>query len=616
MGSTPRIKRMIGAVPLNDATHFRVWAPKAKTVDVISPSKPVKIAALKPTHSGFFEGVVRGLKSGDTYKYRLDGRDAWPDPASRRQPQGVHGPSEIVDLSRFKWTDRAWKGISADNLSVYELHVGTFSAEGTFEGVRKKLSYLKKLGVRAIELMPVADFPGRWNWGYDGVCAFAPARCYGTPCDLQRLVNAAHALGLAMLLDVVYNHYGPDGNYLGLYSDFYTSKKHKTDWGDGFNFDSAHNRPVREFFIENALQWIKNYHFDGLRLDATHAILDDSRPHFLAELSDRCRKAARGRKLIFIAEDHRRETMFTRPTSKRGWGMDAVWADDFHHQIRRRTAGDHEGYFAPFSGSTTDLAATLKTGWWAPRREKELSITRPSNFVFCIQNHDQIGNRAFGERLHHQIDDAVTRAVSTLLLLSPYTTMLFMGQEWGASSPFLYFTDHNKQLGELVVKGRRDEFKSFSHFNDPALREKIPSPQAKTTFLKSRLKWQELHRDKHVRLLRLYRSLLGLRHHHPAMMETGRGSFSIEKLSETVIKISRNSLHGQRVDIVVNLERAASATVPARARKILLSTENSAFVREPQAVQISNDGNGWDQIVFKRPGAIVYELTRSKHAKG
>jgi maltooligosyltrehalose trehalohydrolase len=606
---------MIGAVPFDKGTRFRVWAPKAKKIDVVSPRKNrERIYALRKTGDDFFEGTIAALKNGDRYRYRLDGKDAWPDPASRRQPGGVHGPSEIVDLSAFRWTDQRWKGVAAENLSIYELHVGTFSDEGTFNGVRKKLPYLKKLGVKMLELMPVADFPGRWNWGYDGVAAFAPARCYGTPQDLQRLVNAAHAAGIGVLLDVVYNHYGPDGNYLGCYSGFYTSKRHKTGWGDGFNFDGPRNAPVRNFFIENALHWLKNYHFDGLRLDATHAILDDSRIHFLSELSHRCRREIKNRKIVLIAEDHRRDPKFTRPVKKRGWGLDAVWADDFHHHIRRRTAGDHEGYFAPFTGSVDDVVATLRVGAWTPGREKKFAVTSPSNFVLCTQNHDQVGNRAFGERLNHQIDPSVARAVAALLLLSPYTAMLFMGQEWSASSPFLYFTDHNNELGELVVKGRRDEFKSFSHFNDPAMREKIPSPQEKRTFLKSHLRWSEIAQEKHARMLNLYRELLRLRHHQRAFRNINRRSFSVEKLSGSAL-ILRRSDGKEHVHVVVNLEGGADLPMPSARCALLLSTEDKRFAVDAQPVSIQHGKKG-DRIVFQRPGAIVYSVTRSKQANG
>ncbi len=607
---------MLGAIPLNKGTRFRFWAPKEKTVDVTRQKKKrLRVFALKKSGDGFFEGTIPDLKNGDRYRYRLDGNSAWPDPASQRQPDGVHGASQIVDLSTFHWTDKKWKGVEPELLSIYELHVGTFSNEGTFDGVLKKIPYLKKLGITAIELMPIADFPGHRNWGYDGVAAFAPAHAYGTPEDLQRLVNTAHTAGLAVLLDVVYNHFGPDGNYLGCYSDFYTSKRHKTGWGDGFNFDGPHNAPVRNFFIENALHWLKNYHFDGLRLDATHAILDDSRVHILSELSDRCRREIRDRKIILIAEDHRRDAKFTRTTSKNGWGLDAVWADDFHHQIRRRTAGDHEGYFAPFTGSVDDLVTTLKTGWWAPGKEKKLAVTKPSHFVFCIQNHDQVGNRALGERLNHQIAPDVFRAVTTLLLLSPYTPLLFMGQEWAASSPFLYFTDHNDELGRLVVEGRRDEFKSFSQFNDPALRKKIPSPQSERTFLKSRLHWNEIKQNEHARTLQLYQTLLKIRNSNPAMKQTDRRFFSVEKLSDSVLMLSRQSAKGETIDVIVNLEGTASVKIPAAQRKTLLTTEDKIFEENPKPTSIQSERDH-DQIIFQRPGAAVYSRTRSKHAKG
>ena len=412
----------------------------------------------------------------------------------------------------------------------YELHVGTFTPEGTFRGVLERLPYLKNLGITAIELMPVADFPGNRNWGYDGVALFAPARCYGEPGDLRALVDAAHQHGLAVYLDVVYNHLGPDGAYANVFSPHYFTDRHQSPWGSGVNLDGPHSAEVRRFFIENALHWVHEYHIDGLRLDATHAMQDDSPVHFLAELTTTVREQS-GRPVLFVAEDHRNLARMLRPVAAGGWGIDAVWADDFHHQARVHVAHDHEGYYADFTGRAEDLATTLRQGWFfsgqhstflgGPRGSDPSGLS-PKQFVVCIQNHDQIGNRADGARLHHEVDEGTFRALSTLLLLLPQTPLLFMGQEWAASSPFLFFTDHADDLGRKVTEGRRQEFSAFAAFADPARRAAIPDPQDPRTFARSRLQWDEAERDPHARMRRLYQRLLEIRHATPAIRTASR----------------------------------------------------------------------------------------------
>jgi maltooligosyltrehalose trehalohydrolase len=348
-----------------DGTVFRVWSPDRGHVDVIvEHSGGSSVRALARSPDGTFSAVLPDVRGGDRYRYRLDHDLVLPDPASRFQPEGVHGPSQVVDPRSFRWTDTRWTGLDPDDLVFYELHVGTFSPEGTFAGVTARLPALAALGITAIELMPVADFPGSRNWGYDGVALFAPARCYGTPDDLRHLVDTAHGFGLAVFLDVVYNHLGPDGAYLSAFSPYYFTEHHHTPWGAALNFDGDHSGMVREFFIENACHWVHEYHIDGLRLDATYAIADDGPRHFLAELTARVRESGPGRRVLVVAEDHRNFNWMLKPEGDGGWGVDAVWADAFHHQCRRLLAGDSEGYYRDYSGRTDDLATTIRQGWF------------------------------------------------------------------------------------------------------------------------------------------------------------------------------------------------------------------------------------------------------------
>ncbi len=357
----------LGARPGAGGVHFRVWAPDTRAVDLLLEPRGQEpwVVSMEKNADGTFTAFVPGLSAGAgaRYRYRLDGQGPYSDPASRFQPDGVHGPSEVVDPAGFAWSDHQWPGVAAADLVTYELHVGTFSPEGTFEGVTRRLTELADLGVTAIELMPVADFPGERNWGYDGVDLFAPARCYGTPEDLRRLVDAAHRLGMAVLLDVVYNHLGPDGNYLAQFSADYFSSVHRTPWGPAVNLDGPRSEFVRAFFIENAIHWLREYHLDGLRLDATHRLFDDSPVHFLAELTAVVRDAVRDRTIHLIAEDMRNLATMVRPAAEGGWGLDGIWSDDFHHELRRYLAGDSEGAFRDFRGILADLVQTINRGW-------------------------------------------------------------------------------------------------------------------------------------------------------------------------------------------------------------------------------------------------------------
>ncbi len=603
----------VGARPADGGTRFRVWASAHQRVDVVV-GRTGGASAVHPLvrgADGVFAGFAPGVHAGDRYVYRLDGAGAFPDPASRFQPDGVHGPSEVIDPSTYKWHDAQWPGRPMADLVVYELHVGTFTADGTFAAATRRLGELADLGVTAIELMPVADFPGDHNWGYDGVALWAPSRAYGRPDDLRRLADTAHQLGLAVLLDVVYNHLGPDGNYLAAFSPHYFSSRHRTPWGDAINYDDADSGPVRAFVTGNAAYWVGEFHIDGLRLDATHAIVDDSATNILADVARAARRAAPGRQVVVIAEDNRNLVRLVRPESEGGYGLDGVWSDDFHHIVRRMLAGDHEGWFADFAGTTGELATALRRGWLhagTPRGTDPSGIPL-ERFVIALQTHDQVGNRAYGDRLHHAIDLAAWRAASLLLLLSPETPLLFMGQEWGASTPFRYFTDHNPELGALVTEGRRQEFKAFSAFADPAVRHRIPDPQAPETFLRSRLDWSERSGEPHASLLRFTRELLHLRRETVARLPAG--AIMVRAVGADGVCLLRKAGHDARL-LVARLAGAGPLTVPP---ELLAGVASRGWTRRLDSEQGMPDEVPIDvragvegvQVEFGRPGGVVLD---------
>jgi maltooligosyltrehalose trehalohydrolase len=619
-------KMTIGARPEADGVHFRVWAPASDRVDVIvyGPSAD-SVHGLTREQEGYFSGLVSGLAAGTRYRYRLDGGESYPDPASRAQPDGVHGPSEVIDPGAFRWSDGEWGGQELERLVIYELHVGTFTPGGTFDSAMDTLAQIVDLGATAIEVMPIGNFPGQRNWGYDGVNLFAPAAVYGGPEAFKRLVDRAHRLGLSVILDVVYNHFGPEGNYLPAITGgrFFTDR-HRTPWGEAINYDGEDSRPVRDFVFQNALHWFDEYHVDGLRLDATHAIVDDSPKHLLAELAERVH-AMPGRRRLLIAEDDRNERALLLPTEDGGYGLDAVWADDLHHQLRRHVAGDREGYFARYAGTAEDIATTLRQGWWRTgdhpvpdddEQEREGTSPagiHPKRFVHCIQNHDQTGNRALGERLNHQIPPGAFRASSALLLTSPYTPMLWMGQEWAASSPFQYFTDHPVELGRLVTEGRREEFKLFSAFQDPELREHIPDPQAEETFERSRLKWEERKEGVHAGVLQLYRTLLRLRAEHPALADSAREKFRVEAVGEGAVVLRREGPESSvlvvvnfRGEIQLDLQEAELTRPRGDVWCHLLATEEARFGGDGGWGRMEADG----VLHLVQPGAVVLESGR------
>jgi maltooligosyltrehalose trehalohydrolase len=584
-------KPAFGANVDADGVTFGVWAPNAGRVEIeLTENGRARFVDLVSCEGGRFSAHIPGLGPGTLYRFRVDGNGPFPDPYSRFQPVDVHGPSEVINPSTYRWHDAGWTGLRADGLVIYEAHVGTMTREGTFDAFIEELDALKELGVSAIELMPVAQCPGRRNWGYDGVDLFAPSNAYGRPDDLRRLVDEAHRRGLGVIMDVVYNHLGPEGNYLRAYAASYFSDRHSTPWGDGLNWDGPDSRWVRQFAIDNACSWIAEFHIDGLRLDATHALIDDSPVHIVRELTQRAREVARERSIVVFAEDGRHEITRARPLDGGGEGVDGIWADDFHHEMRVLLTNARENYYSAYQGTTIRIASAIESGLEQDFASTDHPVGTPitlddpaSAFVFCIQNHDQVGNRPFGERLHHEINRDRYLVASALFLCAPETPLLFMGQEFAASSPFLYFTDHPEELGRLVTQGRRQEFAGFRMFQDEHLRETIPDPQAESTFLASRLDTAE--RETNAGVLALYRSLLDLRRTDPVLSVNDRRQTQAVALTAQVVALHRWSGDEHRLLIAnfgmaLDLDEAAlhPLSLPAgRDWTLLLSTSDVAF---------------------------------------
>jgi maltooligosyltrehalose trehalohydrolase len=514
----------VGAEVLAEGgVHFRVWAPGRRRVDVVleneSGDQQTRSVKLEPEGDGFFSGHAAEATVGSLYRYRLDGRsELFPDPTSRFQPQGPHGPSQVIDPEAFRWSDHAWPGTPLHGQVIYELHVGTFTKEGTWEAASGELTELAALGITVIEVMPVAEFPGRFGWGYDGVDLFAPTRLYGTPDDFRRFVDRAHAAGLGVILDVVYNHIGPDGNYLKQFAADYFTDRYKNEWGEALNFDGPNSGPVREFFLANAAYWVDEFHIDGLRLDATQQIFDNSPEHILAAISRLVREAARGRATLIVAENETQHTRLVRPVEEGGYGIDGLWNDDFHHSAFVALTGHNEAYYTDYLGSSQELLSAIKWGflyqgqrysWQKKRRGTPALDQPPARFITFIENHDQVANSGRGQRCHQLTSPGRYKAMTALLLLAPGTPMLFQGQEFASSSPFLFFADHNAELAKLVRRGRAQFLSQFRSLALPEMQACLPDPADPRTFERCKLDWSE--RQTHAEIYALHRDLLRLR---------------------------------------------------------------------------------------------------------
>jgi maltooligosyltrehalose trehalohydrolase len=572
-----------GAQLDEEGARFRLWAPAADEVRlVLEGDGRETILPMQPHPGGWHECRTDFARPGVRYQYELPGGQRVPDPTSRFQPGDVHGASELIDSRAYRWNDAMWRGRPWEEAVLYELHVGTFSPEGTFAGVEARLDDLAELGVTAIELMPVADFPGRRNWGYDGVLPFAPDSAYGRPEDLKRLVDAAHARGLMMFLDVVYNHFGPEGNYLHCYAPQFFTERHHTPWGAAINFDGADSRTVRDFFIHNALYWLEEYRLDGLRLDAVHAILDDSRPDILEELAAAVRAGpGQARHVHLVLEnDHNAARYLARDRAHRPSWYAAQWNDDLHHVLHVLLTGEQDGYYADYAQAPARLLGRcLAEGFayqgepspyrdGAPRGEPTRGLP-PMAFVNLLQNHDQVGNRAFGERLGALAEPAALRAATAILLLAPAVPMLFMGEEWNAPEPFPFFCDFGPELAAAVTAGRRREFARFPAFRDPAARARIPDPGDAATFSRARLDWSAREQPAHAEWRSWVGRLLALRREAivPRLAGMPADAARHAPLGARAVQVAWQLNDGSHLTLLANLapEAVVTASPPAGA---------------------------------------------------
>ncbi len=520
----------LGAQVVETGVQFRLWAPKAHRIEVVFGSGNTQ-SLRRDDETGYFTAIISEASPGMTYRYRVDGKNDFPDPCSRFQPEGPHGPSQIVDSSAYRWRDREWPGVRMTGQVIYELHIGAFTEEGTLDAAVRELDALKRLGITLLEIMPIAEFPGRWNWGYDGVCLFAPSHRYGDYDALKRFVDAAHETGLGVIVDVVYNHFGPGGNYTSVFSDDYVTDRYPNEWGQALNFDGPGSEGMREFVVQNACYWIEEFHLDGLRIDATHAVHDASDHHILGELSAQARRAARRRTIVLIAENESQDIRAIRPVEEGGWGLDAVWCEDFHHVSRVAATGRSEAYYTDYRGTPQEFISSLKRGflyqgqryhWQRKARGTVVDQEPAGSFVFYIQNHDQIGNTLTGNRLHTLTSPGKYRVLSAVTLLAPQTPMLFMGQEYGASTPFLYFVDFgDHEIGPKVKQGRQEFLSQFPSYASDEAKKSMFDPNDLMTFERSKLDRGE--RSTHGPLYRLYRDLLRLRREDLVFSAQSRG---------------------------------------------------------------------------------------------
>jgi maltooligosyltrehalose trehalohydrolase len=598
--NSPGASGLLGATVDDQGVTFRVWAPARRSVEVvIDGRRPQPLAA---GEDGTFSLALGHLHDGARYQYRLDGDRYRPDPASRWQPEGIHGPSVVVDPRRFAWTDHGFRGHALGDLVIYELHVGTFTTAGTFEAVVPHLSQLVDLGVTAVELMPVAEFPGSRNWGYDGVHLFAPQSTYGGPRGLRRLVDAGHAHGLSVFLDVVYNHFGPEGNYLGEYGPYFTDR-YKTPWGSAINYDGPDAAGVRRHVVENARYWVREFHIDGLRLDAIHSIYDTSPVHILAELSAAARAegAHVGKPVHVVAESHDNDRAIVLPPSEGGLGLDAIWSDDFHHAVHARLTGERGGYYADFAEGR-GLERALVEGF-AYQGEPSEYFGRPrgtpaadlpgERFVFCLQNHDQVGNRALGDRLSTILPFPAVKCAAALLFAAPAIPLLFMGEEYGETAPFQFFTSFlDRELAEAVRQGRTAEFSRF------AWEGVVPDPGEPGTFVRSRLSHALANAPRHRELRDYYRRWLALRRTHPALgtRHKDRAAASVEG---GVLTLARESDRGDRLRVIANLTpgpRPLPKVEPAW--RVLLDSDDARFAGSATTRPFAP----YQVLVFEAPG--------------
>ncbi|MFZ5632243.1 MAG: malto-oligosyltrehalose trehalohydrolase [Bacillota bacterium] len=605
----------LGAIYKGDGRcRFLVWAPLADHVAVHIVSPRERLAPLARGERGYHQGEVAGVEPGSLYFYLLDGKKERPDPASRHQPQGVHGPSQVVDPHAFVWSDRCWFGPARQDLIFYELHVGTFTPEGAFEAVIPHLEGLRELGVTAVEIMPVAQFPGSRNWGYDGVYPFAVQNSYGGPEGLKRLVDSCHRHGLAVFLDVVYNHLGPEGNYLRDFGPYFTGR-YLTPWGQALNFDGPGSDEVRRFFIENALYWLTEFHMDGLRLDAVHAITDKSALPFLEELAATVHRTGDklGRRVYVVAESDLNDPRLIRPRAVGGYGLDGQWSDDFHHALHALLTGEQGGYYRDF-GQLQHLARAFRLGYvytgqysaYRQRRHgRRAHLCETSQFVVFAQNHDQVGNRARGKRLSHLVSFDGLKLAAGVIIISPFTPLLFMGEEYGETAPFQYFTSHSDpDLVEAVRKGRREEFASFGW------EDGVPDPQDEATFLRSRIDHSLCRQGRHYALRRFYRELLRLRRELPALSGLNGNNMEVAAAGREPVLLLRRWSGDDEVCAVFSFndgESAVSLPVLAGNWRKLLDSAEEQWLGEGSKVPAALASPGEVRITLSPMACLLFE---------
>jgi maltooligosyltrehalose trehalohydrolase len=576
--------------------HFRVWAPRVGRVEVEIGNERVP---LETEPGGYHSGRVPTIGAGARYAFRLDGGPPYPDPASRFQPEGPHGPSEVIDPNDFAWTDAKWPGHPREGQVVYEMHIGTFTAAGTWAAASEELPELARAGISVVEMMPVADFSGDFGWGYDGVDLFAPTRLYGRPDDFRAFVDRAHSVGMGVILDVVYNHLGPDGNYLGQFSADYVSTRHRTDWGAAINFDGEGSEAVREYFIANAGYWIDEFHLDGLRLDATQDIQDDSPEHVLVALAHRARARAGRRSVLLVAENEPQDTRLVRPVAAGGYGLDALWNDDFHHSAMVALTGRAEAYYSDHAGTPQELISAIKRGflyqgqryaWQGKRRGRPAGDLAPTSFVHFIQNHDQVANSLAGLRCHQLTSPGQYRAMTALLLLGPATPLLFQGQEFASSSPFLFFADLPPELAKAVRAGRAEFLSQFPSLAGPEAQAALSDPADRLSFERSKLDLGE--RERHAWAYALHIDLLRLRREDPVFRTQGGGGVDGAVIGPEAFVLRFLGIGVEPDDRLLCVNLGRDLILPTIAEPLLAPLENTSWsvVWSSEAVRYGGGG--------------------------
>jgi maltooligosyltrehalose trehalohydrolase len=595
--------------------EFTVWAPFQKEVALKIVSPQEKIIPMENGGKGYWEITTGDISDKTRYLYRLNGEKERPDPASHFQPEGVHGPSQVTDHDSFRWEDSEWNGVPLAAMIIYELHTGTFTPEGTFEAIIPRLDELKDMGINVLEIMPIAQFPGERNWGYDGACPFAVQNSYGGPTDFKWLVNECHKRGIAVILDVVYNHLGPEGNYLWDYGHYFT-KKYRTPWGDALNFDGAHSNAVRSYFIENALHWFKNYHIDALRLDAIHGIFDMSARPFLSELAEKVEEFSKttGKTCYLIAESDLNDSKVTRPREFGGYGINAQWCDDFHHALHTTLTGENQGYYSDF-GAVKHLVKAMREGFvysggYSQFRQKNHGNSSKdvpaTQLVTFSQNHDQTGNRMLGERLSTLVSFESLKLAAGVVLLSPYIPLLFMGEEYGEDAPFLYFISHSDPtLIEAVRQGRKKEFEDFKWKEEP------PDPQNLKTFLKSKINREKRFEGNHKVLSDFYKKLITLRRTIPALALLDKKSLAVDSPEGEKIMFIRRWKDPSHVFIVFNFNRADVKITPpvlnGRWKKWLDSSEK---IWNGPGSLLKHELTPGDEIIMRGHSLVMYSMVK------